>query len=68
MFSALVAKLSMIKVNSSSVISSRIHGPRYDGGLVICGTCCEEVVTANRADPIFGEVGLAGGAVGGGLW
>jgi hypothetical protein len=64
-FSALVVKLSIIKVNSSSVISSRIHGPRNDGGLVTCGTCWDEVVTANRAEPNFGEVGSDDGGAGG---
>lgn len=32
-FSTLVVRLSMIKVNSSSVISSCIAGPRNKGGL-----------------------------------
>jgi hypothetical protein len=38
-FSALVVRLSMIIVNSSSVISSRIAGPRKAGGTV---TGCED--------------------------
>jgi hypothetical protein len=56
-FSALVVKLSIIKLNSSSVMSSRIHGPRYTGGTF--KSPCDELVTAKRVDPeaVFGEVG-----------
>lgn len=39
-FSILVVRLSMMMDNSSSVMSSRIDGPRYDGG----GRCCGMVL------------------------
>jgi hypothetical protein len=35
---------------------------------VTCGTCWDEVVTANRAEPNFGEVGSDGGGAGGLCW
>lgn len=53
-FSILVVRLSMMIDNSSSVMSSRMHGPRYVGGT----RCCEAVfvvVGGGRIVRVFGD-------------
>lgn len=65
-FSALVVRLSMIMANSSSVISSRIAGPKKAGGMVNWFWTADAGVPegCERVMGVRGDVGSAGESAG----